>query len=175
MLVLLMLLAAFLLFCSDLTLQADLHRFGSTRLLMIAQAAGIHKFWQISSLPGAASRLRRSRGSLLLGTLLRADHTRRFLLRHMRLEMLDVLLLLRTEDAARTALLSGAAQGLLQCIPAAHQKNVCIRVLPDFFRAHTTVQARCIIRIRLGILLLTAGMLLAAYLRQQHLTESEAT
>lgn len=127
------------------------------------------------SSPMDAAQFRHSRGHSLAQAFFRADKARRFLLSHIHLEALDALLFLRTEDAARSALICGAAQGMLACIPSRYRKNMRIQVLPEFFRSHSSVRARCIIRFRLGTIILTAGMLLAAYIREQHLTESEET
>ena len=184
---LLTLLAAML----EVRVQADLQHSDATRARVRLNIAHLHKTWRLmlvrterghrviladeySARPLDTGELRQSRGSHLLDALIRADKARHFLLRHTCLERLDALALLRTQDAARSALLCGMAQGALACIPAARRKGVHVRVLPEFFRTHSTVNARCIIRVRLGTIVLTATMLLAAYLRQQRLTESEA-
>lgn len=109
--------------------------------------------------PGMAQVLRRAAGA------------RRFLLRHLHLDEAGGLLLLRTGSAAHSALLCGAAAGILACIPA--KRRADIRILPEFFRAHSTAHVRCIIRLKLGILLLTAGMLLPAWYRMRHAQERE--
>lgn len=119
--------------------------------------------------------LRQSRGSLFADALRRADRARHFLLAHLYLDRLDGLILLRTGDAAASALVSGGLQGALNGIPAVRRRHIRIRVLPEFFRAHSTVHARCIIRFRLGTIILTAGLLLASLLHQLRLKESEAT
>lgn len=167
-----------------ITIQADLHHFGTTQARICIRIAGIHKTWRLmllrteqghrlvladkdSARPLDAGQLRKSRGSMLLGALRRADKARKFLLRHTHLDRLDALLLLRTEDASRSALLAGTIRSTLACIPAVRRKGVHIRVLPEFFRAHSTVNARCIIRLRLGTIILTAMMLLIAYIREQ--------
>lgn len=168
----------------ELTLQADLHHDGQTQMQVVLGLGGIHRTWRFSLLntaeghrlvlqdshgqhPVHPARIRESRGSILFGALQRADRARRYLLRRIRLDSLDALLLLRTGDAARSALLSGAVQSVLSCIPAARRRQVRIRVLPEFFREHATLQARCIIRLRLGTLLLTGLMLLAAAFRER--------
>lgn len=177
------LLAGYALFL-EMNLQADLHHFDRTQGRFILRIAGIRKIWQVmlvrtaqghrlvladedSTRPLDAGQLRRSRGSMLLDALRRADKARKFLLKHTHLDRLDALLLLHAEDAARSALLSGTVRSVLYCIPAVRRKAVRIRVLPEFFRAHSTVNARCIIRIRLGTIILTAMMLLIAYIREQ--------
>lgn len=178
-------------FFLEVTLQADLRHFDATQARVQLRIGGMHKTWLLHLVrteqghrlilsgdqgvhPLDAGQIRQSRGSLLLDALRRADKARRFLLNHTHLDKLDGFVLLRTEDAARSALLAGTLQNLLTCIPAVRRNGVRIRVLPEFFRAHSTVNARCIIRLRLGTIILTAGMLLAAYIREQRLTESEA-
>ena len=98
-----------------------------------------------------------------------ADKVRHFLRTHTHLQKLDVLLLLHTNDAAHTALLTGIIRPLVQ-LP---RRNTRICIQPDFFRPYSTVQIRCIIRWKLGTLLLTSMMLLVAYIRQR-ISESEA-
>ena len=153
-------------------LHADVYYHEHTRARIIVQFMLLRKEWRISGLPGAAAQFRQSRSRLLLSALRRADKARGFLLRHIHLDRLDALILLHTGDAAHSSLLSGGLQGALACIPATHRKAVRIRVLPEFFRVHSTLQARCIIRIRLGTIILTAMMLLAAYIRQRHVQKA---
>lgn len=155
-----------------MTLQADVHHHGQTQARIIIKYTLLTKEWRISGLPGATAQFHQSRSRLLLNALRRADRARGFLLHHTHLDRLDALILLHTGDAARSALLSGGLQGALTCIPATRRKAVRIRVLPEFFRAHSTLQARCIIRIRLGTLILTVMMLLAAYIRQRRMQKA---
>lgn len=103
--------------------------------------------------------------------LRRAAGARRFLLRHLHWDEAGGLLLLRMGSAAHSALLCGAAAGLLACLPA--KRRMDIRILPEFFRAHSTVHVRCIIRLKLGILFLTAGMLLPTWLRTRRARKRE--
>lgn len=155
--------------CLPLTLRADIHHHGKTQARIQLRVAGLHKTWQITGLPGAAAQLRTSRTRRLLALFRQADKARHYLLSHTKLERLDAHILLRTEDAARTALLTGAVRPLTQ-LPGS-KIRICVQ--PDFFRPHSTLQLRCIIRWKLGTLLLTSMMLLAAYIRQR-ITESEA-
>ena len=148
-----------------LTLQADLLHQGRTQYRVVLQYAFLRRTWPAKGgVPGEA-RLRR--GSKLLTALRESKEARRFFLRHVHLDKLDALLLLHTGDAAATSLLTGSARAILCCIPPLHRRQVRIRVLPDFFRAHSTVQVRCIIRLTLGTLLLTMLRLLALRLRQK--------
>lgn len=175
----------------EAALQVDLHRTDTTHLLLRLRIAGLRKTWYFKlvktvgghrlllvsdpdSRPVDTAQMRQGRGRSIVRALLSSDKARQFLLSHIRVDRLDSLILLRTEAASHTALLSGFIQGLLACIPVFRRRNVRIRVLPDFFRPHSTVKARCIIRFRLGTIILTAWMLLAAHLRQRRLTESEA-
>lgn len=191
MLVLLIVLLSAYSLLLEVRIQADLQHGDGTRTRFIVDIAGIHKTWQMLLArtsqghqvmlaqedgvhPLSSAKLRTDRGRLLWRLFRRADRARHFLLHHVHLEQLHVLALFRTEDAAGSALLSGTLQSIAACIPALRRRNVCIRVLPEFFRAHSTVKARCIIRLRLGTIILTAMMLLIAYLRQQRMTESEA-
>ena len=148
-----------------LTLQADLCYQGFAQVRVSMKYAFIRHTWPSKEKPGSSRR--RRRGSRLFSALRESPEVRKFFLRHVRLERLDALLLLRTDDAAATALLTGGLRNLLWCIPPLHRRNIRIRVLPDFFRPHTTIQGRCIIRLSLGTLLLTMLRLLAFRLRQK--------
>ena len=152
-----------------LTVQADIHRHQQMYTRIQVRFAFLHKSWQIHGLSPAADQLSLHQGKRLLSLFKRANHARRYLLSHTQLVKLDAILLLRTDDAAHTALLTGALQPLSQ-LP---RRNVRIHVFPDFFRPHSTLQLRCIIRWKLGTLLLTSILLLAAYIRQRN-SESEA-
>lgn len=148
-----------------LRLQADLLHHGSTRYRVVLEYAFIRHTWPTQGQAPGEKRLHR--GSKLFTALRESHEARRFFLRHVHLDKLDALLLLRTGDAAATSLLTGSLRGLVSCIPPLHRRQVRIRVLPDFFRAHSTVQVRCIIRLTLGTLLLTMLRLLAFRLRQK--------
>lgn len=95
----------------------------------------------------------------LLGTVLRADKARRFLLRHAQLIRLQALISLGLQDAAGTALITG----LLRYAAALLPKRADVRVQPNFI-GPTRVQARCILFFHLGTIIIAAGMGLAAYL-----------
>ena len=103
---------------------------------------------------------------LILGAFRHADRARRFLRQHIHLDRLDALILLHTGNAALTALLAEGLQSVA-CLPACRQKSVNIRILPDFFHGQTKVHAQCIIRVRMGIILLTMLMLLAQRLQRK--------
>lgn len=191
MLLLLFALLAVYIVLLEIRIQADIQHEDGTQARVILRLAGIHKTWRLmltrtsqgrqvmlakndGAHPLSGKGFREGRGRFLLSVFRRADQTRHFLLHHIHLDRLDALALLRTEDAARSALLSGTLQSIAACLPASRRRSMRIRVLPEFFRAHSTVKARCIIHLRVGTIILTAMMLLIAALRTQRLTESEA-
>lgn len=134
--------------------------------------ATLHKSWTFSGLPRTSAAFRQSRRHKFFSALHHADAAKSFLLQHTHLVRLDALILLHTGDAARTALLTGALRSVLMAaLP--HQK-VRIALHPDFFHAHSAINIRCIIRWKLGILLLTAWLLLTEMFLQQQPGESEA-
>ena len=125
-------------------------------------SAGVH-LWGIGRkvpLP-QSSRNAQTRGShmRIIGTLLRTDKARRFLMRHAQVTTLQALLHLGLPSAASTAVYTGLLQLIAQLLPS----KADIRIQPDFCRP-TRVQVRCIVFFHLGTLLITAGMLLWAYL-----------
>jgi hypothetical protein len=148
-----------------LTLQVDLRHQGSTTIRVILKYTFIRHTWPSKKQSAGEKRLHR--GSKLFTALRKSPEARRFFLKRIHLDRLDALLLLCAGDAAGTSLLTGSIRSLLCCIPPLHQQNIRIRVLPDFFRPHSTIQARCIIRLTLGTLLLTILRLLAFRLRQK--------
>lgn len=95
----------------------------------------------------------------LLGTVLRTNKARRFLLRHTQFIRLQALISLGLQDAASTAILTGLLRQLAPLLPP----KADVRVQPNFI-GPTRVQARCILFFHLGTILITAAMGLAAYL-----------
>ncbi len=176
--------AAALLFLPRLTVQFDLHHFGGTqgrvllrlwrwrRMLRLAVVRTDTGHQVVLAGQGGPARplspaeMAGTPGERLMQVFSRADRMRRFLFRHARLQRLDALFCLRLEDAARCAVLSGAMQGATAFLPGRWQRQVHLRVVPDFFREHSTFRARCILDVRLGTLFITACMLLAAYIRE---------
>ena len=154
----------------DLIVQIHHHRTTHSRLTL--RLAFLRKSWKITGFPAAKSALGDRRSQRFLSALRRSVMARRFLRNHTQLVRLDALLILSTCDAARTAVLTGFLRSAAGLLPL-RQARICVQ--PDFFRAHSTVDFRCIIRWKLGTLLLTAWLLLAETLHQQRLTESEAT
>lgn len=139
-----------------LTRTADGHR------LTVADAGGTREIR-----PGG----RHASGQGLTAVLRRAGDARRFFLRHLHVDALEGLLLLRMNNAAHAALLCAAVNGGLCCIPPGRRRG--LRVLPEFFRPHSTAHVRCIIRVKLGILILTAGRVLLTWVGLHRPTESE--
>lgn len=188
MLVLIVLMTGVLLLL-PVTLRVDGAHETVTRLDVTLRYVKVLIRWRLTDMPGGRRLVRldtdgtplpvrphpqrRHRIGLMLRTLARADHARRFLLRHLRLQALDGLVSLHTEDAAHTALLSGGMDALAR-LPRLFRSRIRLRVLPDFFRGDTRWQLRCIIRPRLGTLIITALMLLAAWAAAQHQLSKEA-
>ena len=154
------------------SIQIDVAHSGDTKGRVILRCWKLHKTWQWERKKGESQPGSRQK---MLRVLLHGDHRAwRYLLGHSRLLRMDVQAFLHTGDAARSALLSGALRSLLTCIPPLHRKEVRLQILPEFFREHSAVNLRCIIRLKLGTLLVTAGMLGLMFLQAQQLKESEA-
>lgn len=151
------------------TLETDAYHHQHTRTRHRLSISGLHKTWTTDGFSGAAAQIKSPRSRMMLTIFRNADKVRHFLRAHTHLDQLDLLILLHTNDAAHTALLTGIIRPLAQ-LP---QQNVRICVQPDFFHPCSTLQIRCIIRWKLGTLLLTSMMLLVAYIRQR-ISESEA-
>lgn len=96
----------------------------------------------------------------LLNDLRGTGETRRFLLRHVRLEALEAALRIGSQDAARTALLCGGAQTAWSLLPSAWRSLGRFSVQPDFAGRGTAGKARCIISFRLGTIAAAAILLL---------------
>lgn len=153
-------------------LTVHIRHHGQTQAWLTLRFLGLHKSRHFEGIAVVTAPMRRNPDSGLRLAWRNAATTRRYLRQHTKLTRLDALIQLHTGDAAQTALLTGMLRSMTAFIPRRHV-HICL--LPDFFRAHSTVQVRCIIRWKLGTLFLTAWMLLAETLSRQHLTESEAT
>lgn len=108
-----------------------------------------------------SSRLPHQQRMRLLGTLLRTNHARRFLLRHTQLISFQALLRPGLQDAASTALLTGFLRQLSSLLPS----KADVRIQPNF-TGTTQLQARCILFFHLGTILVTAVMVLCAYVAE---------
>ena len=158
---------------TPLTVQVDIHHSTGTEGRVRLDYLCLHKGWRWDSQQAPPQHQHRQKQ--LLQELRHVDiQVWRFLLRHIQLQQLDMLVLLRTGDAAHSALLSGTLRNIAGCIPALHRRAIRIQILPEFFREHATVKLRCIIRLKPGTLILTAGLLLLSTLQAQRLNESEA-
>lgn len=93
--------------------------------------------------------------------------------RHWRLQHLTLRASIFTDDAARTALLSGAAGSLAQALPASWRMRSDIRILPDFFSGESKMAGTCIVSSRLGRIGADAALLLAAYILQARAESKE--
>ncbi|MGN0778162.1 MAG: DUF2953 domain-containing protein [Aristaeellaceae bacterium] len=110
------------------------------------------------------------KGMVLLGTLLRTDKARRFLLGHLRLHDLSVQIHLSLSDAASTACVTGLLRALTAFVPVRVRRKAHVSLQPDFLATRSRWTIHCMVSWPLGILLITGGMTLAAWLmeRQEH-------
>lgn len=140
-------------------------------------AAGWKRTWQIESHPGPDGRTveitgeggttrrmqpdpRHGQRLMRFAQALRhAPMARRFLTAHVHPLQLDAQWLFHASSAASTALATGGLRMALSLLPRRWLRVARIRILPDFLRDHSTLQWRCIFRLRPGTLLLTAGLL----------------
>lgn len=182
-----------LLFLLRVQLTADIHRAERTLGRIHLQIAGLRREWLLELLRTpqghrlvvagqdgiprdvAPEKLRGGPADHMLSVLRRADRARQFLLRHIHPERVDALLLLHTENAASTAMLTGAARTAATFLPPRWRERMRIRIQPDFFHEHTTIQARCILTFRLGTIIITTVMLLAALAVQRVQSAREAS
>lgn len=180
----LMLLGAMLL---DVCAEGELHHAADTQARLCVRVGPLHRRWtyrltrtadghRLTVADAYGTRTvhpggRHAPGHGLTAVLRRAGGARRFFVRHLHVDALEGLLLLRLDNAAHAALLCAAVAGGLCCIPPGCRRG--LRVLPEFFRPHSTVHVRCIIRVKMGILILTAGRLLLTRIGMHRPTESE--
>jgi len=93
---------------------------------------------------------------------------RRFLLRHIACEDLNVSLRFHADDAARTAVFTGLLRMVAASfLPGSWRRQVRLSIQPDFLRRHTSLYAQGILRTRLGILLLTGAAMLVLAVKKQ--------
>ena len=117
--------------------------------------------------PRPASPAGMRQGMAMLGTFLRADKARRFLLRHMHLIDLTVQAHLSLSDAASTAVITGLLRAMTTFLPPAMRRRTHLSLQPDFLTLRSSGFIRCIVSLRLGILLITGGMTLTAWLLEK--------
>lgn len=120
--------------------------------------------------PHPASSAQLHQGMTLLGTFLRADKARKFLVHHVLLRDLSFFLRLYSRNAAHSALLIGMLRSLTCWIPHRFRQHVHLHWQPDFFIGATAWQMQCIIFTCPGILLITGGMMFLSWLleRREH-------
>lgn len=165
-------------------LRADLH-YGERKLLRLqAEAAGIRRQWLLeaaSDSGGLRIMMLNTQGkprilapkassAHLAGRMLRllnqTPRVRRLLLHQMKPAQLDVQLLLHVGDAAATALAAGLARSFATLLPVSWRAILRLRIQPDFLSPRSALQARCIFRVRLGTIAMTALLLLATFAAQ---------
>ena len=117
--------------------------------------------------PRPASPAGMQRGMAMLGAFLRADKARRFLLRHTRLIDLTVQLHLSLSDAASTAVITGLVRAMTAFLPPAMRRRTHLALQPDFLALRSGGRLRCMVSLRVGILLITGGMALTAWLKEK--------
>lgn len=117
--------------------------------------------------PRPASPAGMQRGMAMLGTFLRADKARRFLLRHTRLMDLTLRLHLSLADAASTAVITGLLRAMTAFLPPAMRRRTHLSLQPDFLALRSGGRLRCMVSLRVGILLITGGMALTAWLLEK--------
>ena len=117
--------------------------------------------------PRPASPTGMQRGMAIAGAFLRADRARRYLLRHMQLIDLTAQVRLSLSDAASTAVITGLLRALTAFLPAGMRGRTHLSLQPDFLAPRTSVRLRCMISLRVGILLITGGMALTAWMLEK--------
>lgn len=105
-----------------------------------------------------------------LGTFLRSDRARKFFFRHVQLQELSISTQLCLDNAARTAMITGAFRTLYSLLPPAWRRRVRLYAAPDFLHTPSSAYLRCILFTHLGTLVITAAMLLIAWMleRREH-------
>lgn len=185
----LLMLSAMMLCPVTASICAEMH--GEVRVSVMVKYLILHKELQYALNPGAGGFTledeqtgkrrsllpgRRTSGRLRMaaGAFLHSRAARHWLLRTLKLRRLDGDIRVHTDDAARTALLTGLIRTGLTLLPPSSADQVHLSVMPDFCREHSAVRLRCIVSIRLGNLFLTLLMLLPALLPGSHQPAKEA-
>lgn len=133
----------------------------------IARTARGHRLWVLDR-QGHPKPRKKSGGSppafvtRLVQILFRDARDRRRFLRRITLLRLSVAVSLAADDAASTALVTGALRSLWRLAPSSWREKADFRIRPDFLRGRTAARVRCIVYFHLGTLLFTAAALLAA-------------
>ena len=99
--------------------------------------------------------------------------TQRFFVRRLNLEKLCVVCHVHLDNAAHTALLTGAIRSLLPCLPTTWQKRTSVFIQPSFHQPFA-LSLSCIARVQTGMLLITTAMALGELLLQASRRAREA-
>lgn len=108
--------------------------------------------------PRITTRSQEQQALIFLGTFLRSNHARRFLLHHLHLNHAQISLRIGLGNAAHTAALTGLIAGTLRTIARNMPGRIRSSVQPDFLIGRTRAHVRCILSFRLGTLFITAAM-----------------
>lgn len=120
-----------------------------------------HRFVRLDAsgqpkLPAKTARFAFNRSSALLRSVLR----RKTLFRGIDLERLDIVIRVGFENAARTALVTGALQSLWRSLPRAWREKARFQASPDFLSGGGAA-LRCMVFFHLGTLIFKVAALLA--------------
>lgn len=177
----LVLLITLIVFMLPLKIHADIHH-GQRRVIQLSiTVCGLCRRWLLEIVrtadgsririarPGSAPKILRTapvhanaaRKALRIFRF--SSHARQFLLHHLQPQQLDALIRVHTGSAAATALLTGSLHPLPILLPQSWRDVLRLKIVPEFVQEHSSLQARCIFSLRLGIIAITAGLLLAEY------------
>lgn len=144
------------------------------RLRLVRTASGhvLQRIGKSGKAEGPGMELHSSPADAALKRLLHDQPAKRFLQKHVCLERIDAIIRIHFENAARTALVTGAVRSLIPLIPPALRAVTHLQLLPAFTPAQARLQGRCIVQFRLGTIIITALMLLYSSFRQ-HVSQHE--
>lgn len=169
---LLVVVCAVLMLHAPMRLEVEMLYHGTLKLHLTLRWLGLHRAWRLLlrrqgsawQMVAAGQQQSDNEGTALNSSVFRsmlaAPHVRRYVLRHVRLNSCQGIVLLRTGDAALSALLSGSLRALSSALPPLRRQKLRLQIMPEFFRAHSTVHLQCICRFSLGILASTGCLLL---------------
>ena len=178
------LLITLILFMLPVKIHADIHH-GQRRIMQLSiTVCGLCRRWLLEIVrttegsrirvarPGAAPRtihpepIRVNAARKMLRIIRSSGHARQFLLRHLQPQQLDALIRVHTQSAAATAMLTSSLHPLPLLLPQSWRDVLRLKIVPEFIQDNSSIQARCIFSLRLGIIAITAGLLLAEYAAQ---------
>ena len=104
------------------------------------------------------------------GAVLRGNLARRYVTRHLRVMQLDACLRIGLDDAARTAVLTGAAHQFARWAHVLTRGKARILAVPAFAAERSSMEARCIVFFRAGHMIPVLTAALASWLleRREH-------